>query len=196
MTQPTPQLLKIAGLCSILAPILILGIDIYFLATSRMFEWSIGMWLAFVLFVPAVIGLTYHLVSQGSRLALVGGIFAFLGAMAGASMQAMFRTHAVLLEQGAVDTVERLRGTLKLVASTQMIGLTWPIGLILLSIAIILVDRTRWLTSLLLVAGAIAFPIGRVAGSQPAVILSGIFFVLAFGMIGRELLHQARALRL
>jgi hypothetical protein len=195
MQNQTPQLLKISGLCAIFAPLLLLGSDLYLLATGRMFEWSIGLWLAFVLFVPAVIGLTYHLVSNGSRLALAGGILAFFGAMAGASMQAMFRTHAVLLEQGAVDVVEQLRGTIKLVASTQMIGITWPIGLILVSIAIVLLDRTRWLTALLLTAGAIAFPIGRIAGSQAAVILSGAFFIPAFGMVGLELLRRANSFR-
>lgn len=195
MQNSTHQLLTIAGLCSIFAPILLLGIDLYLLITGRSFEWSIGMWLAFVLFVPAVIGLTYHLVSNGSRLALAGGLLAFFGAMAGASMQVLFRTHAVLLEHGSAGTVEQLRGTFKLVASTQMIGIAWPIGLILFSVAIILQDRTRWLTSLLLIAGAIAFPIGRIAGSQAAVFLSGAFFVLAFGMIGLELIRRANSLR-
>ncbi len=191
MSNAESRFLTIAGLCAMLAPILILSIDVFHIATDRDFEWTIGMWLAFALFVPAVIGFAYSLAKRGSRLAYVGGILAFFGAMAGASMQVLFRTHAVLAEQGDMAAVDRLRGTFKLVASTQMIGLTWPLGLLTLSVALLLTDRAKWPISLVLAIGAVAFPIGRIAFVQPAVILSGAMFVIAFGAIGLELRKQA-----
>ena len=191
MLNTTSKFSTIAGACAVFAPVVLLCSDIYRLSTNRDFEWSIGLWLAFVLFVPAVFGFTYQLVAAGSRLALVGGGLAFFGAMAGASMQVLFRTYAVLAEQGAHGAIDQLRSTFKLIASTQMIGLTWPIGLITLAAALLLTDRKRWMTSLLLAAGAIAFPIGRIAGSQAAIILSGIFFMGAFGLIGQQLLRRS-----
>jgi len=195
MQNATSQFSVISGLCAIIAPVILLGSDLFRLATGRDFEWTIGLWLAFVFFVPAIFGFTHQLVSMGSRLALVGGGLAFFGAMAGASMQVFFRTHAVLSEHGATGAIEQLTNTFKLVASTQMIGIAWPIGLITLSIALLLTDRSRWLTSVLLASGAGAFPIGRIAGSRIAVIMSGLFFVAAFGLIGRALMKRSEILR-
>jgi hypothetical protein len=185
--------LKIAAICAIIAPVLMLGIDSFVLFTNERFAWTIGMYLAFVLFVPAVIGFTYMLVNEGSGLAIFGGLLAFWGAMAGASMQAMFRTHAVLEEQGMHAAVEQLRGTLKLVLSTQSIGLGWPLGLILLAVAYYTVRRTIVLP-ILLAAAAVLFPIGRIAGSEVAVIASGALFVPAFWMIGKQLYSLANNL--
>lgn len=194
MNETMSQFLKIAGVCGIVGTILLLGIDLVLITTGRMFEWSIGMWLAFLLMIPAVLGFTYYLASRGSRLAYVAGGFAFFGLMAGASMQVLFRVHAVLLEQGSTAVVEQLRGTLKLVATTQMIGLTWPIGLILLAIANLMVDRSKWLISVLFAVGAVAFPIGRIAASTAGVLISGLVFVIAFFLIGKLLMSRDTAL--
>ena len=188
MLNAESRFLAIAGVCAVIAPILLLSIDIFHITTNRDFEWTIGMWLAFALFVPAVIGFAYSLAVRGSRLAYIGGALAFFGAMAGASMQVLFRTHAVLAEEGSFETIDKLRATFKLVASTQMIGLTWPLGLLTLSAALLATDKSRWPISLVLAAGAILFPIGRIAFVQPAVILSGAMFVIAFGAIGLQLI--------
>ncbi|HUR98803.1 MAG TPA: hypothetical protein VMZ26_12115 [Pyrinomonadaceae bacterium] len=190
MEKVTAKFLRISGICAIIAPILLLLVDTFHITTGQDFIWTIGMWLAFALFVPAVIGVAFELASTGSRLAYVGGALAFFGAMAGASMQVLFRTHAVLAEQGLENVNQQLRDTFKLVASTQMIGLTWPLGLLTLSIAMFLTDRNKWAISLALAAGAIAFPIGRIAFIQPAVILSGVFFVVAFGLLGKQMLTR------
>ena len=194
MNETTSQFLKIAGICGAVGAMLLLASDIFYITTGRMFEWSIGLWFAFLLIIPAVLGFTWHLASRGSRLAFVGGASAFFGCMAGASMQVLFRTHAILLEQGHTSVVEQLRATMKLVASTQMIGLTWPIGLILLAIANLLVDRSRWLISVLFGIGAVAFPIGRIAGSNAGVLISGAVFVVAFFLIARILIRKENAL--
>lgn len=193
MVNRTP-LLAIAAVCAVLGPIVLLASDIFVLLTERRFEWSIGLWLAFLLMIPAVIGYTWYLVSAGSRLAYFAGAFAFFGLMAGASMQVLFRVHAVLAEQGSTQVVEQLRNTFKLVASTQMIGIAWPIGLVLLSISTILVDRGRWLISLLFIVGAISFPIGRIAGSTTGVVVSGVVFIVAFAMIAKLLTSRASSL--
>ena len=190
MSKATSPLLTIAAVCAFAGPILILISDIFRIATGRMFEWSIILWLAFVVMIPAVIGLTWSLAAAGSRLAYPAGAFAFFGLMAGASMQVLFRVYAVLVEQGSMQTVEQLRSTFKLVASTQMIGLAWPLGLLLLAVSYYLVRRSL-VVPLLLVAGAISFPIGRIAGSEIAVIISGLTFIVAFGIVGKQLWERS-----
>src|SRR5687767_11175944 len=186
MSKSTSPLLRTAAVCALAGPILILVSDIYRIATERMFEWSIILWLAFVLMIPAVIGLTWSLAAAGSRLAYPAGAFAFFGLMAGASMQVLFRVYAVLVEQGSMQTVEQLRSTFKLVASTQMIGLAWPVGLLLLAISYYLVRRSL-VVPMLLVGGAISFPIGRIWGSEIAVIIRGLRVIAAFGIVGKQL---------
>lgn len=194
MNETTSQFLRIAGVCGVVGAALLLGSDLMLLATGRAFEWTIGLWLAFFLIIPAVLGFSYHLASRGSRLAYIGGSSAFFGCMAGASMQVLFRVHAVLLEQGSTAAVEQLRGTMKLVATTQMIGLAWPLGLILLAIANLMVDRSRWLISVLFGIGAVAFPIGRIAGSTLGVVISGLVFVAAFALVAKLLIRKETAL--
>ena len=182
--------IRIAGVCAILAPLVLIVGDLLMIAAGLMFEWTIALWLAFVLLVPAIFGLTFILFNHGSRLALVGGMSAFFGAMAGASMQVLFRVYAVLAERGAEQTIEQLRGTFKLIAATQMIGLFFPIGLILLAVSIYRSGIFNPLTGFLLASGAILFPIGRIGGFAVAVIGSGILLLAAFGLIGWQILKH------
>ena len=185
MARALSLVLKIAALCAFIGPVVLLGSDL--LLQTASFEWTIGLWIAMVLMIPALIGFTYLLASNGSRFAIIGGCFAYLGLVAGASMQVLFRVYSVLEEQGSMAAIEQLRSTFKLVASTQMIGLTWPLGLILLSIACLTTRAVHFAIPILLVLGAIAFPIGRIAGSNAGVLISGMVFIAAFSMIGMKL---------
>lgn len=181
-------MLKVAAFGAFVGPAILFFSDLLLGSTAVVsFEWTIGNWAAMMLMIPAAIGLTFLLASSGSRLAMVGGCFAFFGLVAGASMQVLFRVYAVLEEQGAMATADQLRSTFKLVASTQMIGLTWPIGLILLSIACLTTRVVNIAVPILLTIGAIAFPIGRIAGSRAGVLISGAAFIFAFGIVGLRL---------
>lgn len=187
--------IQISGVCSILAPLVLIVADLLMIAFNLMFEWTIVLWLAFVLFVPAILGLSVVLFNGGSRkLALLGGASAFFGAMAGASMQVLFRVYAVLGERGAEQAAELLRGTFKLIATTQMIGLFFPIGLILLAVGIYPSRIFNPAISFLLIAGAVLFPVGRIGGFAAAVLASGVFLLAAFGLIGWHILTKDRAL--
>lgn len=187
------QMLKIAGVAAFLGPPLMLIGDLYRVFTGRSFEWTITMFAAMVLMIPAVIGSAYLARSRGSSLAILAGCFAFFGLCAGAGMQALFRVHAVLEEQGRSDIVTQLRQTFKLVAATQMIGLAWPIGLLLFAIASWRAWPGNYLLPLLFAVGAISFPIGRIAGSEAAVVTSGVVLVVLFAILGRKLLEHANA---
>jgi hypothetical protein len=181
--------IRIAAVCAILAPLILLAGDLVLIIGERRFEWTIVLWLSFILFVPAIFGLTYVAFGRGNKLALVGGASAFFGAMAGASMQVLFRVYAVLEETGASQAVELLQKTMKLIATTQMVGIFFPIGLILLSISLYSNRIFNRLIPLLLTVGAILFPIGRIGGFAIAVIGSGMVLIAAFGIIGWQIIN-------
>jgi hypothetical protein len=187
------SMLRIAAVTAFIGPVLVLGADLMNIYGGLKFVWTIGLFWGFAMMIPPVIGLAYVCAKNGSRLALVAGCLAFLGLVAGAGMQALFRVHAVLEEQGNMDAVTQLRQTFKLIASTQMIGLTWPIGLLLFSIA----SRKAWsgnyMIPILFLIGAISFPIGRILFVDASVILSGVVFLILFPMIGLRLLDEANA---
>jgi hypothetical protein len=191
MTDVRRDFTRAAGVCSVLAPLPLLAGDIMQITGGLGFWWTIALWVSFVLFVPAIFGATYLAASRGSRLALVGGASAYFGAMAGASMQVFFRVWAVLAEMGTPQTIEALRGSFKLVASTQMIGLFFPVGLILLAISLY---RSRVFSlplALALVGAAVLFPLGRIAGLLVGFIGGDLLLIAAFGAIGRRLLAPA-----
>ena len=181
--------IRIAAVCAILAPLILLAGDLVLIIGKRRFEWTIILWLSFVLFVPAIFGLTFVAFDRGNKLAVVGGACAFFGAMAGASMQVLFRVYAVLEEAGNAKAIELLQKTMKLIATTQMIGIFFPVGLILLSISIYSNRTFNRLIPLLLAIGAILFPIGRIGGFAIAVSGSGMVLIAAFGLIGWQIVN-------
>jgi hypothetical protein len=110
--------------------------------------------------------------------------------MAGASMQILFRVYAVLEEAGAEPAIGLLQNTFKLIATTQMIGLFFPTGLILLSIRLYKARLVKPFVPLLLASGAILFPVGRIAGLGAAVVGSDVLLISAFGLVGWHLLNR------
>ena len=192
MTRVGNKFLRLAGLCSMLAPLPLLAGDAMQIVGGLGFEWTVALWLSFVLFVPAVFGLTYLVARGGSRLGLWGGAAAFVGCMAGASMQILFRVWAVLGEAGSPETIGLLRGSRKLIVSTQMIGILFPLGLLVLAASVYRSRAASPLAALLLAAGAILFPIGRIAGVTFALLGGDLLLLAAFVMIGGRLL-SARA---
>lgn len=185
------QMLKIAGVAAFVGSTLLLVSDLVHIFVGMAFEWTVGLFLAFTFMAAATVGFAYLAASRAGMMGVIGGCLAFFGLSAGAGMQALFRVHAVLEEQGSAQVVTELKQTFKLVAATQMIGLTWPIGVLLLSIASLKAWPGQYLLPLLLLIGAISFPIGRIAGSEIAVILSGIVFLLAYWIVGKRLFAAA-----
>jgi hypothetical protein len=187
MTNIARTFIRAAGISSIVAPLLMLAADLLQIGGLR-FEYSLVLWLAFVFFVPAVLGLTYLTASYGNRLALVGGAAAYFGAMAGASMQVLFRVWAVLEENNSPQTIELLQKTLKLIATTQMIGIFFPIGLLTLAVCLYRNRVVSPIVVLVFAAGTILFPVGRIFGFWWAFLISDLLLIAAFGLIGRRLL--------
>lgn len=192
MTRVGNKFLRLAGLCAMLAPLPLMAGDVMQIVGGMGFEWTVALWLSFVLFVPAVFGLTYLVARGGSRLGLWGGAAAFVGCMAGASMQILFRVWAVLDEAGSPETIRLLQGSKKLIVSTQMIGIFFPLGLLILAASIYRSRAASPLAALLLAAGAILFPVGHAMRLNFGLVGGDVLLLAAFVMIGGRLL-SARA---
>lgn len=185
----TRRLLRFAGVCAICAPLFLALGDMLRDEHGMTFNATLALWISFVFFVPAIWGLTYLAARRGgTTLASIGGVLAFFGAMAGATMQAMFRVWAVLWESGSPQVVEQLRNTFKLVLTTQMIGIAYPVGLLVLVVGLLRSRSAPPAIAASLALGALCFPVARIAGLSAAFILGDLFMCIAFIAIGLRLL--------
>lgn len=189
MTDTGRQYLRLAAVCAILCPLILLIADIMRVAQGGVtFAWTIVIWGAFVLFVPAVLAISYAAAEGGNRLAVLGGVSAFVGAMAGASMQVYFRSWAILDEGGYAQALDYLKTSFKMVASTQMIGIFFPLGLLIIAVSLFISRKFKWYVPLALAGTAVLFPMGRIGGFLTGIFGADLLMILAFGTIGRYLL--------
>jgi hypothetical protein len=186
----TKGFIRLAGGCAILAPWLQGAAGLMQFVPGLEFEWTVVFFFAFVLYVPAIIGLTLMAVRSGSRLAALAGALAYFGAMAGAGMQAFFRSGAVLLESGQAAGRAALGESFPLAASTMFIGIFFPIGLLLLAVCLYLSRAVPRLAAVLLAVGAVAFPVGHAIEIDAAQVAASVLMIAAFGMIGLAMIRR------
>ena len=181
------SLFAVARSCAFAAPLFLLAGDAAQLINPDRLLWTVLLWVAFVLFVPAVIGLEAVIHRRAPILALTGGALALIGAIAGATMQAFFRAVIVLRNGGLSDAVTTLRQESAIALTTLMPGIFFPVGLLILAIGL---WRSRvapaWMAAVL-AAGAVLFPIGHAAGFRPALILGDVVLLVAFAGVAARI---------
>ena len=169
--------------CAFLAPLFLLAGDIAQVINRDTVVWTVLLWVAFILFVPAVIGLEAIIHRRAPVLAITGGALALIGAIAGATMQALFRAQIVLRNGGLAEAETFLGRQPAITLTTLMPGILFPVGLLILAIAL---WRSRvapvWLAATLAV-GAIMFPIGHAVGFTPALIIGDVILLIAFASV-------------
>ena len=193
MSNIRDPFMRTAGVCSILAPLPLLAADIMKITASLGLERTIVEWISFVLFVPAIFGLSHLAVAEGSRLAFVGGAIAYFGAIAGANIQVLFRVWVSLNETGSGQIVsELLRANRSLTIPTISIGLFFPLGLFILAVA--LYDRrvVNPLIALLLAGGAILFASTQIPGMRFGRLIGDVLLIAAFGAVGCSLFSAGK----
>ena len=167
-----PALLVFAAITPLLGDIL--------QVTGTAFASTVVATVAFILFAAGVLLLPQALGIEDRTAAVAGSLLAFVGAIAGAAMQVLFRTWAVLEAGGATAAVTLLQNHASLRLTTLVPGILFPLGLLLLALGLHLSRRVRPTASFTLVAGAILFPVGHAAGIIPALILGDIVLLAAF----------------
>ena len=170
--------------------VLLLG-DISQITYHSNIAWTIFLAISFLLFVggiPAINALTQD---TDPKFRLVINIFLLIGAMAGASMQVLFRVLTILENAKLTEAVEVLSMNPALPVSTMVPGIFFPFGLILLGIALFLSKKYPNWKVIALLMGAVLFPIGHALGNTIALITGDLVLVVAWLVLNPEITaHQ------
>ncbi len=184
----------IAGFCLIAAPTLLLAADVMQVIGGFDFEWTIVMWISFVLFVPAILGAVHLLRNRADYLGLLGGAFCVIGALAGAGMMTIFRLNAVLTAGGAGDLAPVIESAFKarpaLPMSIFMPGALFPLGFIVLAVGLYRARVSSVWLALLLAFGGVLFPIGHAVGVTAALLGGDVVLLIALGWLGWQVLTR------
>jgi hypothetical protein len=147
-----------------------------------------------VLMIAAVLGLSQLLRERADVLGLAGATCALVGWAASLRITAVI--HLDMLLRAGVEGVppSALETTFKsapaLFVSVFPVGLFFPLGLIMLGLALFRWRPVnRWL-GLLLALGGVLFPVGRAVGIVPAVIACDLVLAAAFAALGRQILTR------
>ncbi len=147
-----------------------------------------------LLMVAGVFGITQILRARADWLGLLGGAAVLIGQIAGVRIGVLLQLIA-LSESGVTGIPSNLIGLLVQSApavwsSIFQVGIFFPLGLIMLGIALIWARPVSWLFGLLLIIGGVMFPIGRALGMDWAVIACNIILAAAFSLIGWQILSR------
>ncbi|HEX8211933.1 MAG TPA: hypothetical protein VF584_17285 [Longimicrobium sp.] len=192
MDTDHPTLRTPAAACLIAAPLALTAADLLQLSRSAPFGWTVVMWLAFVLFVPAIFALGHVARSRAPTLGVVAAAVTLVGAMAGASMQVLFRTSAVL-ESAALSVESRaaveaaLSDHPLLTLTTLVPGILFPLGLIFLGLLLTRHHLGARPATFLLVLGGVLFPMGHAAEVDVALIGGDLVLLVALSWLAREI---------
>lgn len=147
------------------------------------------------LMVGSLFGITQLLRPRADRAGLFGAALTIIGWSVGSRIMVLGQLES-LLQNGATgvpaDSLQRMMKAAPLIwASIVPSGLLFPLGLITLGVTLFLVRPVpRWI-GLLLVAGGVLFPIGRIAGLFWAVASCDLLLGTAFGAVGWWVLRRS-----
>lgn len=188
--EATERRRRIAGGCLIFAPLVMLVADAVLVAfgeEAAFWPWSLGLWVSFYLFVGAVLAMVRLLSRGADRLGLAGGGLTIAGILMAATMQGMFRTfHS--MEAREIDEVTMRAVHEPLIATTQAPGLLFPVGMLILGVAL---WKTRVMPRpmvLVFFLGTALFPVGRIFLGPALSVVSDLLLLVALGDLGRRVL--------
>jgi hypothetical protein len=146
---------------------------------NEQFAASVLLELSFILFALGFLLLPLTFGSWIRTIDVVASVCAFVGSIAGAAMQVLFRSTEVLAAAGNTQALVTLQNSRALHFSTLVPGILFPIGIIALAIALRSSKHLSLGTTLMLVLGAILFPLGHAADVTLARFASDIVITLA-----------------
>ena len=198
MSSPATRRRYLAALGMILAPAVMLANDLYRIGggEDNVFVWSLFLQLSMTLFLLAILGIVAELRPVADRTGLLGGLLAGFGATIGAVMQGFFRTADAAMaavDAASAQAIEAAVTGQDFLFSTRVPGITFPIGLLILAGALVATRRAPALLGALVAAGAVLFPVGRIAGIEWAVVASGVCLLLGLGWLGVRTLRGGAA---
>ncbi|HEX8616006.1 MAG TPA: hypothetical protein VF911_00355 [Thermoanaerobaculia bacterium] len=141
----------------------------------------------------AVFGITQLVRRKADRLGLAGGALMILGATVGARIIALHQVGmlATITPGASLDALTAPMKNAPLVfVSLVPIGLMYPIGVILLGIALFIARPVNRTAAILMIVGGVLFPIGRAIGIEPAVYASDAILAITYGYLSHEILTR------
>lgn len=169
-----------------LAPALMLMSDLGTLVIGESGFWLTThlFWLSFYAFLGLIFGLVQT--ANTSTFAVASGLIAGFGALIGITIIGMTRyTWGVEAEGVETEILTAAHANPWVFLSSRATGITFPIGLILLVIALQQQQPvSRWLFAGLLIA-ILLFPIGRISQTLPINVVGDGLMLLFFGRLGR-----------
>jgi hypothetical protein len=190
-TSPAANLRRrAAGVSLIAAPALLLTSSVLRFVFGLSFEWYLTMKLSFFFFAVAALGLVHLLRGRADGSGHVGGAMALAGCLSGASIVTMAYIFEVF--QGRLPEAEAQSLYVRLVNS-PLPGLLFPVGLLILAVALFRKKEVALWAGLLLAAGAILFPVGRIRGLAWAVFACDVLLTVSLGYIGARVLTMTPA---
>lgn len=166
--------------------VLLLG-DILQTTNHSNIAWTIFLAIGFLLFVGGMPAINVLIQDSNPKFRLIINVFLLVGAMAGASMQVFFRVLTILENAKLTEAVEVLSMNPALPLSTMVPGIFFPFGLILLGTALFLSKKYPNWKVILLLMGAILFPVGHAAGNAIALITGDLVLVVAWLVLNPEI---------
>lgn len=181
--------------CCIAAPILmgLASFDMGELKTYRSFGGVFNMY-GMTIWIGAIVGMTWLLLSRAPRLALVTACLGIIGCVGGSNfvMAAMFR--AKLMAAGVDQELLWFTGSNMSTSGLLVSGVmgTWfPVALIIFGIGLMRFKIIpSWLGIMLSVAG-VCFPLGRIPGDPVFMHIADILLVAAMSILGWKYMRTA-----
>jgi hypothetical protein len=147
-----------------------------------------------LLMIGSVYALTRLLRHKADRLALAGAALALMGWSIGLRILALRQVSAVLengVEGVPPDAIGRVFGaSVPVFISLVPIGLMFPIGLILLGVALVVAHPLHRGLGVMLAVGGVLFPMGRAIGIPWAFVGCDLLLGATFGIIGWQVLTR------
>lgn len=189
MSTPASRRRTLFALGTIIAPILMLTGDLHRLlgGEAETFRYSLYLQLSMPFFLLAVLGIVAELRPVADRAGLTGGLIAGFGLFVAGTMQGYFRTADAAMaavDEAGARAIEAALTTPLFQATTVFPGISFPIGLLILSVALLATRRVPLFLGLLVAAGAVLFPVGRIGNVPMAIVASDICLVLGLGWLG------------
>lgn len=184
---------KLVGAAMIGAPLLMLLADV----NSLLFEYPRNFWfttmllfLSFYAFLGLIHGLYY--LSNATKLALVGTLIASFGVLMGETIMGLERVAWAMNEAGLSADIDRTVNHPLVFFTSRQLGLTFPIGLIILSIALYKANAISMMTMALLIIGIVLFPIGRIIVGPSANVAGDLIMLFIYGKLGLSVMNNPK----
>ncbi|HWS53915.1 MAG TPA: hypothetical protein VN228_07305 [Pyrinomonadaceae bacterium] len=174
-----------AGASLIAGPALLLTSSVARFAFGLLDAWYQTMKLSFFFFAVGALGLVHLLRGRADGSGHAGGALTLAGCLSGASIV----TAAYINERlsGAVP-LERLEGLYLTIVNSPLPGLFFPIGLLVLAVALTRKKVIPAWAGLLFAAGAVLFPVGRIPGLVWAIFACDVLLTISLGYAGARVL--------